>query len=73
VSSRVRDGTMTREEALELTRRYDGKVDVVYIREFAEFLGLSEEEFWIIAEKFRNPDLWERVGNEGWKLKYPPQ
>jgi len=73
VSSRVRDGTMTREEALELTRRYDGKVDVAYIREFAEFLGLSEEEFWIVAEKFRNPDLWERVGNEGWKLRYPPQ
>ena len=73
VSSRVRDGTMTREEALELTRRYDGKVDVAYIREFAEFLGLNEEEFWIVAEKFRNPDLWERVGNEGWKLKYPPQ
>lgn len=72
-SMRVRDGTMTREEGLELIRRYDGKVDPQLIRRFAEFLDLTEDEFWIVAEKFRNPDLWERVGNTGWKLKHSPQ
>lgn len=72
-SLRIRDGAMTRDEALELTRRFDGKVDPALIRDFAKFLGLSEDEFWLVAEKYRNPELWERVGNEGWQLKYPPQ
>lgn len=71
-SMRIRDGVMTRAEGLEMTRKYDGKVDPGYIRDFAHFLGLSEDEFWLVAEKFRNPDYWERVGNEGWRLKYPP-
>ena len=71
VSSDIRDGRLGRAEALEIIQRYDGLCDIDYIKKFVRFLGITEEQFWDIAEKARNPDIWKRVGDE-WELKYKP-
>lgn len=71
-SGAVRAGEMTREEALELTNLYDGKCAPRYIRRFCEFTGITEDEFWEVAERYRNRDIWERDGND-WRLKHPPE
>ena len=44
VSGAIRNGMMSREEALELVRRYDGKVGDRIINNFCNYLGISEEE-----------------------------
>ena len=61
---------MTREEAIKLANKYDGKCGHRYISLFCDFLEITEDEFWEVAEAFRNPDIWERDGNE-WRHKYP--
>ena len=69
-SGAIRAGRMTREEAIELARRYDGKCANRYIRRFCDFIGISEDRFWDVAERFRGQDVWEHDAN-GWKLRVP--
>lgn len=69
-SGAVRNGYMTREEAVELARRYDGKCGQKYIDKFCSFLDISVTEFWEVAESFRNKDLWVADGND-WRLAEP--
>lgn len=71
-SLRIRDSLMTREEALDLVRRYDGKCDEYYIRRFCAYLGISRADFDAAVERFRNPELWTKEGNGEWRLKHPP-
>ncbi len=64
----IRWGHMTREEGFELVRKYDGKCSPGYIKRFCDYIDISEEKFWEVAESYRNKDLFENVGGE-WKLK----
>ena len=65
----IRSGRITRDEALKLVEEHDHKLDPRALRDFLEFTGYSEEEFWKITEKFINKDIWEKVGDHEWKLK----
>lgn len=53
----VRDGDLTRDEAVALVRKYDGEFPVRHFQTFLEYTGLSEEEFFAIAHKWRNDAL----------------
>lgn len=64
----VRDGNITREEAVALIRRYDAEFPRKYFPDLLEFCGITEEDFWEIAEIWRNEHVWKRRGNE-WILK----
>jgi N-acetyl sugar amidotransferase len=68
VSEMIRYGRMTREEGLDLVRKYDGKCSAEYIRRFCGYIEISEKEFWEVAEKYRNKDLFEKTP-DGWQLK----
>lgn len=65
----VRSGHITREEAVALVHRYDGEFPRKYFPEFLEYLGITEEHFWEVIDRYRPPHLWEKVGGE-WKLKH---
>ncbi|MBI3126013.1 MAG: N-acetyl sugar amidotransferase [Candidatus Tectomicrobia bacterium] len=67
----IRRGLLTREEGADLVRRYDGRCADRYVRMFCDYLGITVEEFWRHAEKFRNPDIWEKNGTGEWRLKHP--
>jgi len=56
-SKDVRTGYMTREEAIEMVRKYDHVVsdDLQY---WLEYVDMSEEEFWRTADRFRDPRVW---------------
>ncbi len=68
-SQAIRAGLMTREEAVELVKKYDGKCARRYIRAFCRYIDISEDEFWRVAESFRNKDIWERGSDGEWRLK----
>lgn len=68
VSELIRFGRMTREEGLELVKKYDGKCSPEYIRRFCDYIEISEEKFWEVAESYRNKGLFEKVDGE-WRLK----
>ena len=69
-SSMIRAGVMTREEGVELANRYDGLFAHRYLKAFCDYIGVSEDEFWEQAERWRNKDIWGQQGNE-WTLRYP--
>jgi len=65
----VRDGHITREEAVALVHRYDGQFPGQYFHEFLEYLDITEETFWAVVDGYRPPHLWEKINGE-WKLKH---
>ncbi len=71
-SEAVQLGRLSREEAIRLVCRYDGKIASRFIRKFCRYLQIDEDEFWDVVERFRHPELWQRVGND-WRLKHPPK
>ena len=64
----IRDGHITREEGVSLVKRYDGEFPKLYFKEFLEYLGITEEHFWGVINKFRTPHVWKRVNRE-WRLR----
>jgi len=66
----IREGYITREEGIALVEKYDTEFPNFYFKEFLEFTSLTEDQFWEIAEKWRNSNLWTKKGND-WVKKYP--
>ncbi|MFC1954045.1 N-acetyl sugar amidotransferase [Chloroflexota bacterium] len=60
----VQNGRMTRDEAFKLAEKYDGKVERV--KEFCDFIGITPERFWEIAESFRGKDAWMKDAEGKW-------
>jgi len=65
----VRYGMLTREEAFKLVEKHDHALDPLSVRDFCDFLGYSETEFWEIIDKLYNPDLFEKNKLGRWVLK----
>lgn len=66
----IRYGVIRREEAIELVKKHDHKLDQLALHDFLDFTGYSHKEFWEIVDKFYNRDIFEKVDGE-WKLKNP--
>jgi hypothetical protein len=71
-SRMLQNGHMTREETLDLAKKYDGEFPSNFHQEHLEFLGLSDTQLTEIIDLHRNPELWNFEGNQ-WKLRYPPK
>ena len=67
----IQNGHMTREQGLGLVRRYDGEFPATYLPKVLEYLDMSEKELVEVADRHRNPEIWERKGDK-WALKHPP-
>jgi N-acetyl sugar amidotransferase len=65
----IRDGHITREEAVALMHKYDGEFPKKYFREFLDYINITEEQFWEAIDHNRSPHLWEKVDGE-WTLKH---
>ncbi|MCB1056878.1 MAG: N-acetyl sugar amidotransferase [Acidobacteria bacterium] len=63
----IRDGHITREEAVALVHKYDGEFPKKYFGDFLEYTGLTEDEFWQAIDRNRSPHLWAKRDGE-WVL-----
>lgn len=65
-SKDIRTGYMSREEGIEMVKKYDAVVssDLYY---WLDYVDMTEEEFWSIADTFRDPRIWWIKNNEWWK------
>lgn len=68
-SRMVRYGYIDREEAKKIVKERDHALDPLCVRDFCEFCGYSETEFWKIIDKLYNKDLFEKNEMGVWKLK----
>lgn len=74
----IRDRKITREEGVELVKRYDGEFPERHFAEFLDFTGLTGNEFTALVDSWRAPHIWKKnEDKEGpWELKkavYRPQ
>jgi len=67
----IREKHITREEGVALVHRYDHIFPDRYLKEFLQYMDMTEEEYWdvINAYRERRPNLWKKVNGE-WKLKH---
>ena len=61
----IRDGHITREEAINLVKKYDGKCSEEYIKKFCEYLEITTDEFWNTVNSFRGK-MWEKDTSGNW-------
>jgi N-acetyl sugar amidotransferase len=63
-SKDIRVGKMTRKEGIEMVRKYDHVVssDLDY---WLDYVDMSKEEFWRVADSFRDPRVW-KIENGFW-------
>lgn len=66
----IRDGRMTREEGIELIKKYDGEFPQKYFKLFLDYCDITEEEFWEVVDTWRSDHIWEK-DCDIWKLKHP--
>jgi N-acetyl sugar amidotransferase len=59
----IRAGLITREQAVELVRRYD-HVKPRDLARWLDYTGTTEDEFDRIADTFRDPRVWRREDGE---------
>jgi len=62
-SHEVRDGHISREEAVALVSRYDGEFPKKYFQDFLGYLEMTEEQFWEVADSYRLPHVWDKTGS----------
>tara|TARA_Y100001954_G_C15789491_1_gene594271 strand:- start:10 stop:1218 length:1209 start_codon:yes stop_codon:yes gene_type:complete len=67
-SQEVRNGKITREEAIYLVNKYDQEFPKKYFKNFLEYIDTNEEEFWKTIEKFRSPHIWKNLDGK-WILR----
>ncbi len=65
----IRNGKITREEGVQLVKRYDQEFPKKYFKEFLEYISLTEEEFHATVDRFRSPHLWTKASGE-WELRH---
>lgn len=76
LSVQIRDGQLSRDEAIETLAGQGLQIPAEDIAAFCKFVSRPTEWFWQTCEKFRNTDIWVRVGDswtipdylvEGWE------
>ena len=70
-SRMIRYGMLSRDEAIKLVKSKDHNLDPASVRDFCEFVGYSETEFWNIIDNLYNKDLFMKNEIGEWVLKNP--
>ena len=65
----VRNGKITRDEAIKLVQKFDGEFPEKYLQEYLEYFKMTEKEFYHIVDSFRSPHIWKKVSDK-WKLRH---
>ncbi|MCY9692362.1 N-acetyl sugar amidotransferase [Paenibacillus alginolyticus] len=61
----IRAGVMTRDEGIEMVRKYD-HVKSSDLYKWLDYVGMTEEEFDQIADTFRDGRVWNKDENNNW-------
>ena len=56
----IRNNRMTRDKAIDVVKKYDGKYPHLAISSFIEYSGLSKKEIDAVIDSFTNPLLFEQ-------------
>lgn len=66
----IREGRITREEAVKLSNAEEHKLDPKMLKDFIDFIGITEEYFYEVVDRFANRDIMEKRDGV-WRRKEP--
>jgi len=66
----IRDGHITRQEGLDLMKKYEGEFPIKYFKEFLKYLDINEKTFEDIVDSWRLDHIWKNINNE-WVMIQP--
>lgn len=62
----IRGGYMTREQGIEMVKKYD-HIKSRDLKRWLEYVSMTEKEFDEISDRFRDPRVWWISGGNWWK------
>lgn len=65
VNEQIRNGSLTRDEAIKLVEKFDGKCADKYIDSFCEYINITKAEFWEVIDQNVNKQLFTPTGKKG--------
>lgn len=65
----IRNGRISREEALDIARNVDGDFSLENKELFCQYINITAAEFERIVDSFANTELFEKIDGK-WKFKY---
>ncbi len=66
----IREGRLSREDAIWLIKEYDGRCGEQYIQMACDYLDISKEEFWHVLDGYVNTNLFEKDEKGWWRPKF---
>ena len=67
----IRRHHITREEGVRLVGRYDGEFPGRYYQEFLDYLGIDDQQFWDVCDKYRSlSNVWKKI-DDNWVMTNP--
>ena len=64
VAQELRNDHLTIEEGKKLIKKYDGEFPDNYFSDTMKYLGINENFFIKLCERFRSPHLWKKINNK---------
>jgi N-acetyl sugar amidotransferase len=68
LSIEIRNHRVSRQAAIEIIRSAPDQTPHEDIETFCQYVKISRNRFFEIAEKFRNPDIWKKGKNGKWEI-----
>lgn len=68
LSLEIRNGRMTRNQAIEVIRQRGEQTPFQDIEKFCAFAGITRERFFELCERFRNQAIWKRRSDGTWYI-----
>ena len=65
----IRDGKISREEGVNLVKKYDHEFPEKYFQDFLDYISIDKETFFKTIDGFRSENLWIKKSNF-WELRH---
>jgi N-acetyl sugar amidotransferase len=66
----IRDGHLTREEGVQLVKKFDGEFPAKNFKVFLDYCDITEEHFHEVIDSWRGDHVWGKDAEGNWKLKH---
>lgn len=64
VGTDIRSGLMTREQAIDLVKKFDGEFPEKYVPYYLKYYNMTREEFDVVLDKWANKDLFTKINGK---------
>ncbi len=70
VNMEIRNGRMTRQDAIEIVENYDGNYNAEILERFCCYIKITKQEFWLLVDKYVNTALFDKISEGHYMPKF---